>query len=133
MIVPMSEDYIIQEVDTFDLVAALGSDFSCDAFCWLMDGDDMIDPGDLLTSKIEDMFGNTADEYLIEAMEQGMQRDPIVVGVNGWTEYGEGYDWTLGNGNHRLAVAVALMLPTILVVFQEDKDDYMLEEVSECW
>lgn len=122
------KDYIIQEVNPLDLVASLGEDFSCDAFdCW---GGNNRSPADLITDKIEDSFGARENEYLIDMMEQGMQKYPVVIGVNGWSEYGEGEDWILGNGNHRLAIAVGLMLDTLLVVFQEDPDDFMLADIS---
>lgn len=110
----------LQEVDTFELVAALRT--SVDCFSW---GVEVSTLAELMSDKATNKFhwGN----FLIDDMEAGLQRQPIIINVNGAEEFDiEG--WVVGNGNHRLAIAIALMLPTVLVFFNEDPSDCMMAD-----
>jgi hypothetical protein len=65
---------------------------------------------------------------LISDLENGGQNNPIIVCVNGNADYGDTHGWTIGNGNHRLATAIALCLDEVMVAFTESREDFMLEE-----
>lgn len=119
--------HIVQEVPTSLLIDALDGSvddfYECgchDLDCWecanLKTWDDRF--LDLMQYKLDDC----SQEFISSVLNNG-QRHPICVRVEG-----DG-TWTLGNGNHRFAVAVNYSLPTILVVFSEDHQ-YMLTEIT---
>ena len=98
-------------VDPLDLMGAI--DDSVDNF--------MYDLADLYDSKLEEC----SDEF-IDSLLEGFAA-PIVVCMSGSPNRS---GWVVGNGNHRLAVAIAAMIPLIPVMFT-DGHDYMLTCVSE--
>lgn len=115
----MTTDYTIQTVDTLDLLRALEG--SVDA----PDGDFVT----MIEHKLED---NLRWNHRVAALWDGEEQvKPIVVCVNGNNDYGRGRRWVLGNGNHRFAAAIAGMLPEVLVLFTEDEDEYMYEDVTD--
>ena len=117
---------IIQEVDTFDLLRALDGDFA---------SVDAVDYNGIPESPIWDMFADKLSSlfrwrpHALEDMIERGQMDPIVIGVNGFSEF-DLTGWTVGNGNHRLATALACMSPTVLVAFTDETDDFMLYDYS---
>jgi len=122
----------LQMVDTLLLAAALGPDVSCDGWFGRSDGEREEDFGTLMERKIDEVINcdYPGSNYyrLVEDMLAGYQMNPIIVGVNGWEEWGPNSDWQIGNGNHRLAIAIAALLPEVLVCFVEETDDYMLAD-----
>lgn len=72
-----------------------------------------------MDEKLEDC----GDYFIEDVKERGIQ-NPVCVRIepNG--------EWTMGNGHHRLALSLNLMLDELLVVFSEDCD-YMMEEITD--
>jgi len=105
---------ITQTVSVNDLIVAL--DGSVDAP--FQQGTWVDAFADLLSNKFID-----SDYYIDDFIENG-QKNPICVMVNGCSEYNMS-GWIVGNGNHRLALAVMLGWPTIDVLFTEQRGDFM--------
>ena len=128
-------EYIIQEVDTFLLIEALSPEFSVDAAYTVWDAEEeryvstFTDPAELLDRKIDEVLFGGYGESFIESILAGDQFCPIVVGVNGWNDYGDVQGWMVGNGNHRLATIIAGMVETVLVVFTESRHDFMVGSI----
>lgn len=84
----------------------------------------------LMTQKIENVFYSDFNFRDLLDDISASQVKPIVVCVNGSVEYHDGTTWIMGNGNHRLAIAIATCAETVLVLFNENPDDYMVSHVS---
>lgn len=110
------EDLIVQEVDVCDLLGAVLASVDCNSMEW--------DFPDMLDNKLSDVMRWNPE--LIDAVENNQLDNPIIICVNGVRPYGDKHDWIVGNGNHRLAAAWALMQETIPVCFTEDREDYMM-------
>ena len=133
-----NEDMIIQEVNPFELFAALS--WSVDGLNWR--GLPHTDLGDVMVGKIADWFDDVfEDDSAIYVnrdaqaiLNEGINVQPILIMVNGVdcgglvADASEG--WGVGNGNHRLALALAAGFETILVAFTDQPEDYMHEYLT---
>jgi len=113
------ETYFIQEVMVEDIVNNITTSVDCHNLFW----------GERdLSSLMEDKFADSPNE-LIKEISSGNQKYPIVICTQGSIDP-DIYEWCIGNGNHRLAIAIAAGIESLMVVFSEDEYDYMLSDVS---
>jgi hypothetical protein len=116
---------IIQEVNVLDLIRALEGSVDC-VTNWEAGGF-----SEMVEGKLESVwrygqanYGDLMDNF------STAQAYPIVVCVNGSSEYLPDSKWVMGNGNHRLSIAIATCAETVLVAFNDDPDDYMCGDFS---
>ncbi len=100
---------ILQMVDPCDIIAAL--DDSVDTY-------GAFDIASLMDEKLDDC----GDWFIDEILDKGIQ-DPICIQIRS-----DG--WVMGNGHHRLSIAIAALIPLIPVLFAE-KGGYMHSEITD--
>ena len=118
---------IIQTVNPTDLLAALDSSvdniYSCPC-----EWDSMSEcecPSDAWKAMLmEEKLDDCAEHFINSVKSEGIH-NPICVVI------GKRGEWTMGNGHHRLALSINLMLEEIPVVFNDDDGDYMMEHVTD--